>query len=189
MSPRGAPSCASRSKNYWLTTPFRLTDLSEKRTFSGRGVTKHWHTRPGRKNPCKMNATTGGIRVGRGGLVLARLADYGCRPSAGSHFPGPRIPGRPIFVLHGANALFGRDFGAFFWVHWLKSGPPHRGKLRFRHRDTFARIGSAAKRCESQLWVMCGRRPRVKGFFWLSACGRVQVMCPACLCGAYDRWP
>jgi hypothetical protein len=27
---------------------------------------------------------------------------------------------------------------------------------------------------------MCGRRPRVKGFFWFSARGRVQVMCPAC---------
>ena len=39
------------------------------------------------------------------------------------------------------------------------------------------------------LWVMCGRRPRVKGFFWLSACGRVQVMCPAFWCGAHDRWP
>jgi len=32
-------------------------------------------------------------------------------------------------------------------------------------------------------------RPRVKGSFWLSACGRVQVMCPACLRGAHDRWP
>ena len=38
-------------------------------------------------------------------------------------------------------------------------------------------------------WVMCGRRPRVKGFFWLSACGRVQVMCPACLCGAMTAGP
>ena len=36
--------------------------------------------------------------------------------------------------------------------------------------------------------VMCGRRPRVKGFL-ASACGRVQVMCPACLRGAHDRWP
>jgi aerobic-type carbon monoxide dehydrogenase small subunit (CoxS/CutS family) len=41
----------------------------------------------------------------------------------------------------------------------------------------------------SLLRVMCGRRPRVKGFFWLSAFGRVQVMCPACLCGAHSRWP
>ena len=39
------------------------------------------------------------------------------------------------------------------------------------------------------LWFMCGRRPRVKGFFWLSACGRVQVMCPAYVCGVYSRRP
>ena len=40
----------------------------------------------------------------------------------------------------------------------------------------------------AELRVMCGRRPRVKGFL-ASACGRVQVMCPACLRGAHDRWP
>jgi hypothetical protein len=33
---------------------------------------------------------------------------------------------------------------------------------------------------------MCGRRQRVKGFFWLSARGRVQVMCPAYVCGVYS---
>jgi len=31
--------------------------------------------------------------------------------------------------------------------------------------------------------------PTGQGIFWLSACGRVQVMCPACLRGAHDRWP
>ena len=31
--------------------------------------------------------------------------------------------------------------------------------------------------------------PAGQGFFWLSACGRVQVMCPACLRGAHGRWP
>jgi len=30
---------------------------------------------------------------------------------------------------------------------------------------------------------MCGRRPRVKGFFWLSACGRVQP-CVRPVCAA-----
>jgi hypothetical protein len=33
-----------------------------------------------------------------------------------------------------------------------------------------------------------GGAQRVKGF-WLSASGRVQVMCPACLRGAHGRWP
>ena len=31
--------------------------------------------------------------------------------------------------------------------------------------------------------------PAGQGIFWLSACGRVQVMCPACLRGTHDRWP
>jgi hypothetical protein len=51
---------------------------------------------------------------------------------------------------------------------------------------------SEASRCffvpRGSRWVMCGRRPQVKGF-WRSACGRVQVMCPACLRGANSRWP
>ena len=35
----------------------------------------------------------------------------------------------------------------------------------------------------------CVDGARGSRIFWLSACGRVQVMCPACLRGAHDRWP
>jgi len=37
-------------------------------------------------------------------------------------------------------------------------------------------------------WVLCGRRPHCKNNLTFGY-GRVQVMCPACLRGNYDRWP
>src|SRR5262252_3151483 len=33
-------------------------------------------------------------------------------------------------------------------------------------------VTATCKASRSPVWVMCGRRPRVKGFFWLFACGR-----------------
>jgi hypothetical protein len=65
---------------------------------------------------------------------------------------------------------------------------------------SFAPVGSRG--CGSRVlnsnnfWILPGRNwgscvdgARGSRIFWLSACGRVQVMCPACLRGAHDRWP
>src|SRR5262249_31355364 len=56
-------------------------------------------------------------------------------------------------------------------------------------RTASARSGREVTRGPTAIQGHVWTAPTGQGIFWLFACGRVQVMCPACLRGAHDRWP
>jgi hypothetical protein len=51
-----------------------------------------------------------------------------------------------------------------------------------------AAMGGRAQRRDRKNGVMCGRLLACKDFF-AAMDRRLAVMCPACWCGTYDRWP